>query len=605
MDDTRSIVLVHDLSLPLSEAHEALSAIRSGEVDALVVNAPNEAPRVFLLRGADDAHRVLLETLNEGAMTVEPDATVLYANRRAAELLGRPLERVLGASLARFIVEGDRATLLALFSAGGRASGKAEVTLLRDDGEGVPVMVSTRVVGGDREAYSVVLTDLSAMKAAQRALERANDELEGRVAARTVELEQVNAALRHEVQERTRLGDELRRKAEELTEADRRKDEFLSMLAHELRNPLSPISTAAEMLRPAALNNPFIDRYRTVIERQTRNLVRLVDDLLDVSRITRRSITLQMQEVELRPIVQSAVEAARPLIEACGHRLEVHLPAEPARLFADPTRFEQVLVNLLNNAAKYTERGGAIELSAAVEASRVVIRVRDTGVGIPADLLPHIFELFVQGERSLARSQGGLGIGLTLVKNLIEMHGGTVEARSEGHDRGTEVTIRVPLAVREEDARLRSATAVHNGSREPVSESQITGTKRVLVVEDNLDASDSLVDLLRFWGFQVLAAATGEDALLTVADFRPEAALIDVGLPGIDGYEVARRLRRERPEMLLIGLTGYGQERDRQQGADAGFHHHLVKPPTADVLRSLLDDDRTVRSERRVNGAAS
>lgn len=591
---------VHDLTILLEEAQQALAAIRNGEVDALVVAREDEAPRVFLLEGEDTAHRALLETLAEGAMTIARDGTILYANRRFAELVDRPLAEVLGASLSAFMApEGGEVTFSPLVPPASSEL-KRESALLRPDGATVSVMLSMRAIEGEPETCTVVLTDLTALKAAEQALRRANDELEVRVRSRTAELERANAALRDEIAERTRLTEELRQTAEELVVADRRKDEFLSMLAHELRNPLSPILTATEMLRFSSGADPSVERHRSVIERQARNLTRLVDDLLDVSRITRRKISLRLQPVRLAAVVESAVEAARPLIDASEHALSVHLPREPVTLRADPTRFEQVIVNLLNNAAKYTEPGGRIDLHAETIDGHVVLRVKDSGAGIAADLLPHVFDLFVQGKRSPARSQGGLGVGLTLVKNLIEMHGGTVEVKSDGSGKGTEVLVRLPL-----DEDERASHSSHPGQGDPsgdaacaapepavTADEQALPERRVLVVEDNPDVAEGMVDILELWGYRVESVASGEEALRRVETFRPHAALVDVGLPDIDGYEVARRLRRIPTigdRVLLIGASGYGQERDRRRGTEAGFDHYLVKPVSMDLVRQLLE----------------
>lgn len=593
-----STLRVHDLTLILEEAQQALAAIRGGEIDALVVSRGSETPRVFLLEGGDAAQKTLLETLNEGATMVAQHGTILYANRRFAELIGRPTANVLGASLSEFLVPEEAAALPELLSAA-RDGGKRESALVGPGGERVPVMLSMRAIEGEPPAYTVVVTDLSALKAAELALRLANDELEERVRTRTAELERANEALRSEIAERTRLTEELRSTAEELVVADQRKDEFLALLAHELRNPLSPILTATEMLRMAGGAEQSLERYRSVIERQARNLTRLVDDLLDVSRITRRKITLQRQPVELRAVVESAVDAARPVIDGSHHRLEVRLPPEPVVLFADPTRFEQVLVNLLNNAAKYTEPGGRITLTAEVAGSEVAVRVRDTGVGIPPDLLPHVFDLFVQGKRSLARSQGGLGIGLTLVKNLVQMHGGKVEARSEGPGTGAEMTVRLPLGSERRESPSSSTGAPARTERVDPGPARAAGgaepqqsERRVLVVEDNPDVADGVVDLLTLWGYRVLAVSNGEDALRVAEELRPHAVIVDIGLPGIDGYEVARRLRRSPAvgkHLLLIGASGYGQEQDRRQGAEAGFDHYLVKPMSVDLVREILD----------------
>jgi PAS domain S-box-containing protein len=587
--EQKSEVLVHDLTLNFDEVQDTLSAIRNGEVDALVV-ASDEEPRIFVLKGADHAHRVLFETLNEGAMTVAADGSILFANRRLSELIDRPQEGVLGTPFGRFVAPEDASTLSALLAEGLRGSAKGEISLVRSDGQRVPVMLSMSAVAGT-DFCTVVLTDLSPLKEAHAALVRANDELEARVCARTSELQRLNDALRAEITMRERLEQELRRKAEELALADRRKDEFLSMLAHELRNPLAPIFTAVEMLRLVTRGEGPTERFRTVIDRQVRNLTRLVDDLLDVSRITRRSITLQKQYVDLGAVVRSAIDAARSLIDGGGHSLEVVMPLVPLIAFVDPTRFEQVLVNLLNNAAKYTERGGNIRLSVECSGDDLVVSVRDTGVGLPADLVPRVFDMFVQGERSLDRSQGGLGIGLTMVKSLVEMHDGVVEARSEGVGMGSEFVVRVPLSPRD----VAEAPAVESERAPRFGKSDANApSRRVLVVEDNPDSAETLASLLTAWGYESQFVCTGEDALKLVGSFQPHAVLVDIGLPGMDGYEVARRLRRSVPvavpaRVLLIGITGYGQEQDRRLAHEAGIDHHLVKPPDPALLRELLE----------------
>jgi PAS domain S-box-containing protein len=580
-------VVVHDLTLRLEEAQEALTAIRSGEVDALVV-ASGAGRRVYILRGADHAHRILLETLSEGALTIDEGATILYANRRFAELLGRPLEGVLGASLRALVTPSAAAAFDALLAAAAGGRSKGELTLVREDGGAVPAMISMSAVTEEGETtYTVVITDLGALKEAERALRRANDELEARVEARTAELSRANDALRAEIAERARLERELRRRSEELVEASQRKDEFLSMLSHELRNPLAPIVTATELMRSHAAAAPPIERYRAMIERQARTLTRLVDDLLDVSRITRRAITLKRQVIALSAAVYGAVEAARPLLDAGSHALRVALPAEPAWILVDPTRFEQVLVNLLNNAAKYTPRGGLVQVSAEQRGGEVKVRVKDNGVGIPAELLPHVFDLFVQGDRTLDRAQGGLGVGLALARSLVEMHGGRIEARSEGVGRGTELCLYLPVAV------LAPLPEPPPDPASPAGEGPgpTTPRRRVVVVEDNPDAAEALLDLLRGWGHDARHASDGPAAIALTASFRPHVALIDVGLPGMNGYEVARAIRRGEGEQrpVIIGLSGYGQAEDKARGQEAGFDHHLVKPADPKSLIRLLD----------------
>ncbi|HEX7181781.1 MAG TPA: ATP-binding protein [Thermoanaerobaculia bacterium] len=377
-----------------------------------------------------------------------------------------------------------------------------------------------------------------------------------------------------------------RKKMEEaLKEADQRKDEFLAMLAHELRNPLAPIRNAAQVLKLAGPVNAHQDWAREVIERQAQHLTRLVDDLLDVSRITRGKVTLAREPLDLATIVNRAVETSRPLIDARRHRLTVALPPEPVLLEGDLTRLVQVAGNLLNNAAKYTDEGGHIRLEAAREGGEVVLRVRDDGMGVPADLLPHLFDLFTQANRSLDRSQGGLGIGLTLVRQLVEMHGGRVEAKSDGLGRGSEFIVRLPAASSAAGAEGAAGERARPGA----------SALKILIVEDNVDSADMLSVMLKLGGHEVRTAHDGPAALEAARSFQPQAVLCDIGLPGMNGYEVAARLR-ERPEFErtpLIALTGYGQEEARRRAREAGFDHHIVKPVEPDALAALLDSLRS------------
>jgi PAS domain S-box-containing protein len=382
-----------------------------------------------------------------------------------------------------------------------------------------------------------------------------------------------------DIGDRRRLERELERRVEELAEADRRKDEFLAMLAHELRNPLAAISNAGLVLGERRGEDSHSAELLGVIGRQIRHLSRLVDDLLDVSRFTHGRIALRKTAVELAPVVEGAVETARPLLEARGHAFTLSLPDEALWLEADATRIEQVVANLLNNAAKFTEPGGRVELSVERQGGEAVLRVRDTGAGIPPDLLPRVFDLFVQGERSLDRAHGGLGIGLTLVRSLVERHGGTVEAASEGLGRGSELRVCLPLL----PGPPREAPA-------PAAAPLEKETVRVLLVEDNEDAAAALAELLRIWGHRVEVVHEGASALQAARTEPPHLVLLDIGLPGMDGYEVARALR-ETPglaQVSLVALTGYGQDSDRVRSSLAGIDHHLVKPVDPDQLRRLI-----------------
>jgi len=374
-----------------------------------------------------------------------------------------------------------------------------------------------------------------------------------------------------------------------LKESDRRKDEFLAILAHELRNPLAPIRNAVQILRAKGPPAPEMQWAADVIDRQVHQMSRLVDDLLDVSRITRGKIQLQKERVELAAVVNSAVEASRPLIDKGRHEFTVTMPSQPVHVEADLTRLSQVFLNLLNNAAKYTERGGRIGLTVEREGDQVLVRVKDTGIGIPTEMLPRIFDMFTQVDRSLERAEGGLGIGLTLVERLVERHGGTVEAHSEGPGKGSEFVVRLPIAVEGEGPRRHAPNV---DTEDPTAESG----RRILVVDDNRDSADSLGMLLRTLGSEVRTAHDGLEAVATAAAFQPDVVLLDIGLPKLNGYEVARRIRDLRGQgVVLIAVTGWGQAEDRRLSREAGFDHHLTKPINLGALRTLLTAARSSR----------
>ncbi|MEX2497132.1 MAG: PAS domain S-box protein [Woeseia sp.] len=392
---------------------------------------------------------------------------------------------------------------------------------------------------------------------------------------------------------RKRLEEELHARVKDLADADRRKDEFLATLAHELRNPLAPIRNSLQILKMPMVDATTAQRTREVMERQVHHLVRLVDDLLDVSRAMRGKIELRKESVELATVIARAVETAQPLIEVQEHDLRIELPPGSMLMNADPVRLSQVVANLLTNAAKYTEPGGRISLSVRREGNEALLRVTDDGIGIAPDVLPHIFELFVQVDHATTRSQGGLGIGLTLVKKLVEMHGGTVEAHSKGLGEGSEFAVHLPLLVREQLAPGEE----EKDERRPVA---VSSGYRLLVVDDNEDAAATLATLLRLQGHQVRVAHDGVSALGAVKADRPALILLDLGMPGMDGYEVARRIR-EIPEVkntLLAALTGWGQQEDRRRTTEAGFDYHLVKPLQPAVLEALMADLKSTQGEQ-------
>src|SRR2546421_1492363 len=378
-----------------------------------------------------------------------------------------------------------------------------------------------------------------------------------------------------------RLLEHAQAQAEALADLHRRKDEFLAMISHELRNPLAAITNAVQILDLQKDEHPIQEKARTIIRRQAGNLVVLVNDLLEVSRILSGRIQLHQEDLDARGIAQQAVETARPLIDQNKHKLTVSWPTEPIWLHADALRLEEVIVNLLNNAAKYTPEGGHIWLSIRQEGNEVVLRVGDDGIGIAPDSLPHIFELFTQAPRSLDRSQGGLGIGLAVVRKLVEMHGGTVEAQSAGPGKGSEFIVRLPI--------LSSPTGRSQILSKKGDERSGSGW-RVLVVDDNVDSADSIAMLLQVSGHEVRVAYSGQDALDMAAKYQPDIVLLDIGLPVMDGYEVARRLRADTQleKVKLIAVTGYGQESDRLQSREAGFDFHLVKPVDSQKLEEVL-----------------
>jgi len=373
-----------------------------------------------------------------------------------------------------------------------------------------------------------------------------------------------------------------------LREADRRKDTFLAILSHELRNPLAPIRNAAELLGSANLTPVQLHWAQSVIRRQTAHMASLLDDLLDLARITQTKLRLRKQSCSLGSVVDAAVETARPIIESKRHELTVRMPRDPLTLYADPLRLAQAISNLLTNAAKYTDAGGAIELHARIEGA-LVVSVKDNGIGIPAEELGRLFIMFSQVD-SGSRSEGGLGIGLALVKGFVELHDGTVEASSAGPGEGSEFTIRVPLVPLPTAA--PSAPSLHSSSMPSVR-------LRVLIADDNRDAADTLALLLAVSGYEVRAAYNGGEAVSLAATFRPDVALLDIGMPGMDGYAAGMAIRQQRGgrEVCLIALTGRGRDDDKRRSLEAGFAMHLTKPVDPDHLQSLLGQLRTNDSE--------
>ena len=426
-----------------------------------------------------------------------------------------------------------------------------------------------RNLGQANERLAEANTTLQAEKT--RELEALNATLQ----RANAELERANRSLQSEVAERARA-------ERALKEADRHKDEFLAMLAHELRNPLAPILSAVQLMRMKPVTDPQLSWSRDVIERQLAHLTRLVDDLLDVARITRGRINLSREPIELGTLVARAVEIVQPLIQERGHQFTTEIPDGTLRVNADPLRLTQALGNVLGNAAKYTERQGHISLSVHRQGTEVEIRVRDNGIGIPAEILPRIFDLFTRLDRRSDHPHSGLGIGLALVRRLLQMHDGTISAHSEGTGRGSEFVIRLPM--------LPETTQSVNGRQPATTADAPPVRRRILVADDNADALQTLATVLELSGHEVFSAPNGSLALESAERHLPEVALLDIGMPLLDGYEVARRIRAQAwgKRITLVALTGWGQESDRRRSQEAGFDSHLVKPLDLGKLTQLL-----------------
>ena len=499
-----------------------------------------------LLKVSETRYRRLFESAKDGILILDAHAaTITDANPFIAELLGYSPEELQGKELWQIglfqDVEASKAAMQELQEKG--YIRYEDLALETKAGQRINVEFVSNVYGEDGEAV-------------------------------------IQCNIR-DISDRKRLEESLRQHAADLSEVDRRKDEFLATLAHELRNPLAPVRMAVEVLRMKGPAIPELQWARDVIDRQTQAMTRLIDDLMDVSRINQGKLELQREQVELEKIVQGAVETSRPLIEKMGHELTVTLPPGPVIVNADLTRLAQVILNLLNNAAKYTERGGRIELRAELQGSDVMVSVTDTGIGIPADKLPTLFEMFSQVEGALSRSQGGLGIGLCLVKRLVEMHGGSIEAKSGGLGQGSEFVVRLPIVVE----RTYPRPASHDGDK-----AKSTSDLRILVVDDNRDAAESLAMLLKFMGNNVHTAHDGEEAVAAAGKFRPDVVLCDIGLPKLNGYQACRQMKEQAwdKKMILIAVTGWGNDDDRRRSEEAGFDHHMVKPVDPQALMKLL-----------------
>jgi two-component system, sensor histidine kinase len=529
-DDPLAPAAVEELRARLAEAEEALRAIRAGEVDGVIVQG-EAGDRVYTLRSAEQPYRTLVEQMREGAAILTRGGDILYCNQRFAELAAVPLEEVIGSSVHRWISEDDREPFAALLAAG---RGTHRGRLAASGGRGPDVYMSLMTtLSDDVERRTLIVADLSELAGALSGRARAERE-------------------------------------------SRAKDQFMAMLAHELRNPLGAIAGAVQVLDAIGSPKGAEVRARAVITRQTQHLSRLIGDLLDAARVATGKITLKCRPVNWAAIVGRSIA----ILEKKGRldrRIEVGI--EPVWIDADADRIEQITHNLLGNAVKYTEPDGRIRVSLTRVGDDGLFSVADDGIGIARDLLPSIFDLFVQGDQPLDRGPGGLGIGLTVVRQLVELHGGSVSATSSGPGLGSIFTVRLPRIAAPAGKAFAGAVAPEGAAK-----------RRILVVEDNVDSREMYRLVLELAGHEVVEAEDGTRGLELLRSSRPDVALVDLGLPGIDGYQVARGIRAEPDghRVLLVALTGYGSADDRERSRQAGFDYHLVKPVHADALRELL-----------------
>ena len=528
-----------ELRARLQEPEDIIRAIRQGEVDAVVVNDDRRGDRIYSLRSADVLYRSLVEEMKEGAVALDSAGMVVYANLYFARLLQRDRNGLIGTTLMPYVPEQSRGFFEHLETSVADGTRRSELVLRASDGSLVPVHATmNRIQLEDDELYCLIVTDLTG--------ERHREQL--------------------------------------LTES-RRKDEFLAMLAHELRNPVAPIRDAAATLRLSQAGDARVRRAADVIERQVTQLGRLIDDLLDVSRVTRGQIRLDLANVDLASAIARGIETAQPTILARHQELVSQLPPSPVMVHGDSARLAQVIANIVHNAAKFTPEGGRISVVLEGSDAEARIVIRDNGSGIHPDVLPRIFDLFTQGDSTLERSQGGLGIGLALVRTLVELQGGRVEARSEGPGRGSEFVVTLP--------RLAAGERAAEAQREarPIAPRPRLSGRRILVVDDNLDAAESLVEVLAELGHEVRMVTEGKKVVAVARDFKPEAVLLDISLPDISGYDLAAELRRSPAfaNVCLVALTGYAQEDHRRRSREVGFDYHCVKPLDLAMLDRIID----------------
>jgi PAS domain S-box-containing protein len=531
-----------------------------------VIDVTDATRRERFLRDRQNArYYALIESAPDVILNVDSEGIIRLANPAAALQFGYSAEELIGQqTLLLFENKSAWLNIWQSVSAGTASARATEVRVRLKNGALRYFEVSAaRWQDGTRTFVTAILRDVNDRRDAEIALR----ESESQSRANAKALAELNEAL--EANSKT------------LSEMDRRKDEFLATLAHELRNPLAPLRNGLQLLKIAKDDPGLVERTRHMMDLQLSQMVRLIDDLLDIGRINNDRIVLSREETTLDKIIRQAIETSSPLIHAQQHTLTIEIPPHEIGLKADVVRLTQVFANLLNNAAKYTPRNGSISVTAEERGDTVTVRVADNGIGIQRELLPQVFEMFMQVDKSLERAQGGLGIGLSLVKRLVEMHGGTVEAGSEGTGRGCVFTVHLPM-VRASAPRALPAAA-------EVKTAPSTG-HRILVVDDNEDAAATLALLLQMMGHETRTANDGFEAIEVAGDFRPDITLLDIGMPNLNGYETARCMRQKTwgREMLLVALTGWGQEADRRRSNDAGFNLHLVKPVDVAEIERLL-----------------
>lgn len=545
-ENLRLLRALMDVKSRLKEPEEIIRAIRAGEIDALVVQAEGQE-EIYAVQRYDAVYRGLVEeSLPYGVWLADRYGALQYVSVQFLELLQTDLVEMQEKGQFHFLPEEVREAFTAQWAQYQESGG--------------PCDFEYTVRGRDGREHSIWTHG---------------------ILAQTHDGTYYWIGINLDVTDSVKTRDALRHKAEELQDADRRKDEFIGLLGHELRNPVGVIRHGVDLLQQTGIGDVFAQQVLASMGNQTSHLARLMDDLLDVSRITAGTIQLRKEQVDLAQVINRAMEDVRPDAVARGHTLAASLPPTPVYLEADPARVEQVLVNLLGNATKYTMPGGHIYVTGDRKGDKAVISVQDNGIGIPPDMLQRIFDPFIQSDPTSDHSQGGLGIGLTLVRQLVQLHGGMVEAHSSGLGQGSEFIVRLPLATSPARQPLPS----------PVDQAGPTASLlRLLLVDDLEDTRRIFGRLLEVLGHQVRTAQDGPSALEAALEFRPHVVLLDVGLPGMDGYEVAQRMRQEPAleNAVLVAVTGYGRQEDLKRAQEAGFDHHLVKPPDIDALEHLL-----------------